>query len=449
MYFNDIFAICPYLILPVIGEPVFGGSIVIKNGKIEHILDNQTSLKILPNLVPQANIYDKPDAILMPGLINLHTHLDYSLINLPTSPLFNWIPSLMKLSRGLTPADFVQANNYGVEQALLSGTTTLVDCSYTGLSIKPLNDYGLKALVGLELFGISAADTCVVFEKFLTKMESLARQVQELHPTNSAITLTISPHSLYTVGVKLFDLAYQWCLANNTILLSHISESVWEKEWTQNGNDVIDNFLIQAFNLTQSELVNNENLARNCGLSSCEFLASHNLLNSNMLFAHGVHLQENDRALLGKHNLKLAICPRSNQYLQVGKLALSELNGLNVGFGTDSLASNCDLNLLTEANFAYNSLGLFNKVKPSQIVKMLTIEAARMLNFAHDIGSIEIGKRADVILLRPISKPLAANILVEEIYEQILALKFCVSEVYVAGRQVVNDGKIEKNFNQG
>ncbi len=444
MNFNERFLIITKIILPIVGEPIQNSGLIVNNGQIEEIIPNLSDyqeLKALPE-----KILKFPNSILMPGLINLHTHLDYSLIKLKSQKLFDWIKDLVVVSRKYSQEDFIQANYEGFKQAILTGTTTIVDCSYTGNSYKPMVDFGTKSIIALEIFGIDPSASKATFEAFKGKIEAIQAKIKAIDPAGlDNIILTISPHAIYTVGLKLWRLARNWCKENNTILVSHLSESRHEIDWCMDNDLTLDEHLTRAFNLPNDYRFDSNNLARQSGLSPLQYLSQHNLVDGQILFAHGVHLNNEDVAIIKEKNLKLAICPRSNKHLKVGNFKRGYLSEVQYGLGTDSLASNHDLDMLKEANYFSKNVDSKAYLTPEEVLKAITINAAKYLNLGDCIGSIEVGKRADFILLDRLNEDTKSTLTSDDanrLYKDILDLKYSVSNVFIAGRQVVAGRKV-------
>ncbi|KAA0268319.1 MAG: hypothetical protein EDM79_14815 [Chloroflexi bacterium] len=144
------------------------------------------------------------------------------------------------------------------------------------------------------------------------------------------------------------------------------------------------------------------------GTTPVAYLRELAMLNSQLLIVHAVHVTDNDLEILKTHRVHICTCPRSNERIDVGGTAPVEKYlkaGLNVCMGTDSLASNDDLNLWSEMKFFKT---VHPQIRDSTILEMATINGARALGFDKEIGSIEKGKDAALIRVeseRPINEP--------------------------------------------
>lgn len=323
-----------------------------------------------------------------------------------------------------------------------SGTTLIVDSSFTGQAASAASQVGLRAIVGLEVFGIEEAISNQVWQSWLQKYHSfMTAAPNELKSAIDAglITMTVAPHTPYTVCPALWQHAKDWADEYGLPVLVHISESQQECEWISVGNAELDAFLAnmspEATNLTW----------RGKGLSPVEHLDSLGLLSRNTLAAHAVHLSDRDIELLKKAQVSIAHCPRSNSRLRNGIARLFKMveSGLHVGLGTDSSASVDDLNVLNEARFAWN---LHRAVEPSfsltakDAIEALTIKAASAVGLSDKVGTLTAGKEADITVFavdgnyRQDTSP----------YDVLLYGGTSAIDVFVGGRQIVDAGKVSR-----
>lgn len=407
--------------------------------------------------VPQSDIsafIDYGESIAMPGLINLHCHLDYSNLSHTQMPakketgsgsiLFSWIPELIAKTSSWKQDDYFASAKRGAELAALSGTSFIVDNSFQAVTgLAALERLGLKGLVGLELFGIDPTQSEAQFAIWKERFEKARQFVPN---KNSNLLLTVSPHAPYTVSPQLWRLAADFALSQNTKVLAHVSESQVEFDWFNNANPgqngQIDRFLFEAF----TRFRNQDGLAeqvskmiegltwRASGKTPIEHLNQHGLLDDNLLAAHCVVATDQDLESMRLNSTSLALCPISNFLLANGNAPVEKYvaNKMKLGLGTDSLASNFSLDLRETARYVREYTSLSSK----QIVSLLTYDAARALNKENEIGSIGKGKSADILILNLSQK----NSSPDTVFDLALSSKTQVEDLFVSGSKVVSKG---------
>lgn len=353
--------------------------------------------------------------IIIPGLINLHCHLAYNKIKLPSQELFPWISELVKIhhmGEGFTPKDFINS----AKEALSYGTCFLVDNSNSPeASIAAFKATGLKGILGLEIFGSDPVQAENIFAKKIQELNSLEKI--------PGLNFTLAPHASYDVSVKLWQLCLDWCNQQQMPLLSHLAESQAEEAWFQNK----DSTEAQAAKSFWQELGTLETKLENWQSypSSTQFLYQNNLLKPLSLLTHLVHATKADLGLIKAAGLGAVSCPRSNLYLKNGLPNYANWQGLDYGLGTDSKASNQDLDLRKEAN-TIPGLGAAKRLE------LLTSQAAKILK-RNDLGTLDIGKANDYVILEIRNKNI--NLDLADPFELAMDTDFVhVKEVYINGR---------------
>jgi cytosine/adenosine deaminase-related metal-dependent hydrolase len=431
--------------LPIDGPPIENGVVVVKGNHIESVL-TRDQLKSQGLTITK----DYGQAIITPGLINLHTHLDYSDLALfdTQSGFFKWIANLMANAWKWGDEQWKQSALNGACAIAESGTTLIVDSSFTGQAANAAAQVGLRAIVGLEVFGIEEETSKAVWQSWLQKYHNFLNSApDELRRAIDAglIVMTVAPHTPYTVCPSLWQCAKDWADEEGRPVLVHISESQQECEWIHTGNAELDAFLK---NMPQSGSEANYSW-RGKGLSPVEHLDSWGLLSSNTLAAHAVHLSDRDIELLKKAQVSIAHCPRSNSRLRNGVARLLSLveSGLHVGLGTDSSASVDDLNVLNEARFAWN---LHRAVNPAfsltakSAIEALTTIAAQAVGLSDKVGTLTPGKEADIAVFA-----IAGNYRQDTSpYDVLLYGGTATIDVFVAGKPIVRDCKVSAMAHQ-
>jgi cytosine/adenosine deaminase-related metal-dependent hydrolase len=395
-------------VYPVTMPVIEDGAVAVKGSYIVGVGSRRDILSEFKEF----EFFDYGDAIIMPGLINLHSHLDYSALCHLNSvgKLFDWIPLLMKSVASWASSDFLASASYGAKLSALSGTTFIVDSSYSGMSAEAIAARGLKGLVGLELFGLDQTIAEPIWKSWLERLDRLILNCSPRLKNaldKGSVTFTCSPHAPYTVSPRLWQHAKSWTDSKDLPLLAHLAESEPEVAWVRDSDLLINTFLMKVSPSNKDR--DTETVLKSIdwkhAVSPVAHLEKHGLLSNKLVAAHCVQIDDADITLLKESNVSVAHCPRSNARLRNGRAPLPRLldRGVNVGLGTDSLASTDDLNPFAEAAFALN---LHRAVEPDcplsseDLIEMMTISAARAIGLDHRIGSFDAGKAADIAVFK-------------------------------------------------
>jgi cytosine/adenosine deaminase-related metal-dependent hydrolase len=462
-------------IFPVASPAIEGGGILVQGGKIGALVSSAEaqSLKAAQPQLPHEHL---PGAALTPGLFNLHTHLDYTnLAHLEAfngESMFDWLEDLVSQSRSaLNTAELLgQSALAGARQAALAGTSFVVDSTFSGAPAQALAEVGLKGLVGLELFGLDSEKADLLFnlwQERLAQLTATAGSALQDALQSGRVRLTIAPHAPYTVAPALWLKAKHWAKERGLPLTCHLAESDNEFNWIKDQDDRLDQYLLKVMpkNPTKSPedaLKDLETLVkslpwRGSGLSPCAHLGKYELLDESTIAAHCLKLSPEDIKLLAKHQVKVALCPRSNNRLNNGLPQPHPLidNGITCGLGTDSRASSPSLSLLEEARYLSSMLPAIKDPDYKQLLAMLTLDGAKAVGLGERTGSLEVGKCADIAAFdlsnmgaggsdtdrrRPINtaQPATAEQGLEALFERSPACLLLL----VDGKAVVRDGRL-------
>lgn len=362
---------------------------------------------------------DRPDAILMPGLVNTHTHAAMSLLRgiADDLTLQEWLEKFIfpAEAKNVSPDFVLWGTRLACLEMMLSGTTTFVDMYYFEDRVaQAVKEAGMRGVLGETIIGFPVPDA-------KTPADSLRftqRFIQEFK-NDPLVVPAVAPHALYTNNDS--DLRACRRLANrySVPLVIHLSETKRE----------------------------NDDIQSKRGMSPTQVLDIVGVLDGPTIAAHGVWLGDKDIAILKRHGTGVAHCPSSNMKLSSGVAPVLKLlaAGVPTGLGTDGPAgSNNDFDLMEEMNLASDlqkvSSGDPRALPAPQAIEMATILGARAAGLDKEIGSLEPGKRADFITLR-LDRPHAVPLY--NVYSQIVyALKGSdVRDVIVNGRPIVRDGR--------
>ncbi len=393
---------------------------VLENGAVaisgERIVAVGTKADIDKAWQPKRRI-DRPNAILTPGLVNTHTHAAMSLFRgvADDLKLQDWLNNFIFPAEAKNvSADFVRwGTRLAALEMLLSGTTTFTDMYYfEDVVAEAAKEAGIRGVLGETVIGFPVADA-----KTPADALKLGERFLERFRGDPLIVAAIAPHALYTNSLETLKASRALANKYNAPILIHLSE-------TKKEND--DNQAQRHQSPTQT-------------LESIGFFSGRTVA------AHGVWLDSKDMDTLKLRGCGVAHCPSSNMKLASGAAPVVELlkRGIAVGLGPDGPAgSNNDFDLLEEADLAAKLQKLVRNdpeaLPAKQAFEMATIGGARALGLDKEIGSVETGKRADLITI-DLDVPNAVPMY--DVYSQLVyALKGGnVQDVVVNGREVVRD----------
>jgi 5-methylthioadenosine/S-adenosylhomocysteine deaminase len=396
---------------------------VIENGAIavtgDHIVAVGTRAQIDKDYQAKQRI-DRPDAILTPGLINTHTHAAMSLFRglADDMKLQDWLEKFIFPAEARNvDREFVRwGTRLGAVEMALSGTTTYTDMYYFEETVaEATKEVGLRGVLGQTVIGFPAPD-------YKTPAETLAgtERFFKTYANDPLIVPAVAPHAIYTVPDDVLKSCRALANRYRKPLVTHLSETKHENE---------------------------ESLAKRGKTPAAAFEAM-GILSGWTVAAHGVWLDDADMRILKARDTGLAHCPSSNMKLASGVAPVVKILslGISMGLGTDGVAgSNNDHDMMEEIDLAakLQKVTTFDPqaLPAEQAFAMATSIGARALHMESMIGSVEKGKRADVILIR-MDGPHAVPIY--NVYSQLAyALKGSdVSDVMVNGRVIVRDKRI-------
>jgi 5-methylthioadenosine/S-adenosylhomocysteine deaminase len=360
---------------------------------------------------------DLGDCVILPGLVNAHTHLELSGIGEPVqeADFYRWLLRIRAFKEGLSYRDFLQAAERGLREAWRHGITAIADTGTSGAVLEALVRMGGHGIYYQELIAphpAAAEEAMAALDGFVV------RHSAGLAP---GVRLGISPHAPYTVSEELFRAAAAYARRRSLRVAAHVAESRLEVDLlTANRGPFAESRRLRGIPAPM--------LAR----SPVEWLERLGVLDSRFLAIHAVQADEADIEILARSGCSVVVCPRSNSAHGHGAPPIGRYleAGIPVALGTDSLASVPSLDLLAEAREAASLAGL----RPEVLIRMLTLGAARVLGLDSEIGSLEPGKWADLCVVRiggdaAGSEERVAAAVIEAGPEQIVA-------TFVAGRLV-------------
>ena len=385
-------------------ELIKNGSIRIEDNQIKEIGEGKIQ-------IPDAEYFDAEGMIVMPGFINTHTHVPMTMLRgyADDLPLHTWLNEHIfpAEARMVTPENVAVASRFAFIEMIKSGTTCFNDMYFfEDIIAEEAKNAGIRGVMGESMIDFATASFQTVDEG-LARCEALIRKWQG----DSIIHPSVCVHAPYTCSQATLQQSKQLADRYGTLLQIHVAE-------------------------TRQEV---EDITARTGMPPAEYLHSIGLLDRTVIAAHCVWLNPKEIELLARTGTSIGHCPKSNLKLASGVADIDTYlkAGITVALGTDGTASNNTLDLVEEMRFAallakvvhYNP----EAVKAQTALRMATINGAKALGLDTITGSIEIGKRADLILIHAD----ASNML--PVYDEYSAIVYAMNSKNVRSSMVNGD----------
>jgi len=353
---------------------------ILKNAEV--IFDKKI-LQIGTNLQKtEKEIYLGKNSVLMPALINAHTHLEFSSNKtlLEYGDFISWLNSVIEHRETLFVDCKVDCFKKAIDEMKQSGVCAFGEISSTGDDLKYIKNSPLKVVYFNEIIGTTPAAVDMLFQDFQARLhESL-----EIEKKNEKFKAGISIHSPYSVHPVLMDKAIQIAKEKNLPIQAHFMESKAERLWLDKGEGEFKFFFEKHFKNAKPLI------------TPLEFLEK--FKNTLTTFIHCVYANDIELQKISEIGAFIAHCPVSNRLLNVGLLNLERVKNFSIDYcvATDGLSSNYSLNLFKEIRAALlMHTDLHPKILAKDLLKSVTINAAKSLNLNN--GAIEKDKDADLI----------------------------------------------------
>jgi len=367
-------------VLPISGEPMRRGAVSIDEGRIAAVHDS-----------PPLDAADLGPVAIMPALVNAHTHLELSYLRgkvPPTERFLDWIRTIMSARRQYPDAAdprILDAARAAIADAHASGTGLLGDISNTLVTAPLLREAAMPAQIFYELLRFNVSDAESMTREARAKADAAAS-------ADGGVRVSLAPHAPYSVSPALFTAIRTDLDAHPGQVTSvHLGESAEETEFIRRG--------IGPWRTLLEELGVWTDAWMPPGTSPAAYLEQLGFLDRRVLAVHGVQLDGDDLDRLRARDMTIVSCPRSNQHVGVGPPPLEAFYAMNVNvaLGTDSLASAPDLNLFAELA---ETRRLAPRVSARTLLDSATRRGAIALGFEDDYGTLDVGRRAQLIAVR-------------------------------------------------
>jgi len=371
-------------VLPITQPPIENGTVVENGGKIIYVGPRAGA--------PAGEDRDLGDAILMPGLVNTHTHLELTVMRgfLEDLDFSDWIDKLRQ-SRNeiLDDAKLLDSARFGIIEGLEAGITTYADTCSTGVVMPAMRELGVRGIMYQETFGPDPSSCDAAIRDLEARLATLTPQQTTL------VQLGVSPHAPYTVSDALYSATASLARERGLPLAMHIAESAAEEDIVVRG----DGPFAERW---RRRGIDAPKRAR----SPIALLEKHDVLQPGSLLIHCVRVDDSDIGTIARRGCSVAHCPASNAKFGHGVAPLLPLiaAGVQVGIGSDSVASNNRMDILDEARLAVlvhrGATRRHDAFGAHQALELATIGGARALGLDERIGSLEVGKDADLAAFR-------------------------------------------------
>ena len=320
------------------------------------------------------------DAVLMPGLVNAHTHLELTGLGgaVREASFPDWIRKLRQVKSERSYADFLAAAKQGIRDCWAAGVTTVADTGDSGAVIEALAELDGRGVCYHEVFGPHPGQV-------EESMAGLRCRVEELRRfTSERVRLGVSPHAPYTVSRELYRSVATWARQEGLPLAIHLAESPEESALVGEGaGPFAEMWRRRGIPVDAGE-----------GKTPVAWVDELGVLGWDTLCIHMVQASEEDLRMLAQRGSAIAHCPLSNRAHSHGTAPLKAIrrHGISVGLGTDSVVSVGTLDLMAEAQVARSVAAL----DASESLELATISAARAIGWGSQIGALEPGRRGDI-----------------------------------------------------
>lgn len=395
-------------VIPVSSPPIAEGAVALNGGRIQDVGPTAEILRRYPDREAR----DFRGAALLPGLVNVHSHLELTLLRgyLENLRFWDWIRHLTRTKYELlTREDLRVSALAGACEAIRSGVTTLGDAMDLGASLDALTASGLRGVLYQEIFSPrpeEAGERLVELELKLANLEerigcASTRPDDPAGGRSTRVVLGVSPHAPFSVSGPLFRRVGRWAASRGLPVCIHVAESEEES------------LLIEEGRGPMAEALRSRGIQWSAaGCTPVQYLHRLEILAPGTLLVHCVRLQPSDLHVLKQCGVSVAHCPKSNWKLGHGWMDLKQVfqAGIPLGLGSDSVASNNSMDLFEEMRFSLFSPswtirreGPLDACSPGegfaaeQALRLATLGGAEALGLSGSIGSLESGKQADLV----------------------------------------------------
>jgi 5-methylthioadenosine/S-adenosylhomocysteine deaminase len=378
-------------VLPISGDPIEDGGVLVRDGRIEAVGPRAT----LGGLDGE-DVRDFGQAVVMPGFVDLHTHLAFSAFRglCDDLPYARWKLQVGELARLLDAADWRASARLGALEAMRSGITCVANMSPDAHALEAVLESGLRGMIYREVEGMGTKEAAAN----LAEAEDFLDGALELASTaDGRIEVGIAPHSPYSASADVYTGCTRIAKERGLPVATHLAGSRDEYQFVKYGSSMLANEYRRQKGWQDVPW-------QPTGVSPVKYVQQWQLFTCDrVLAAHGIHVSDDDIQILARFDVAIAHCPRCAAKLGMGIAPMHAFTqvGLRVGLGTDSPASNNTMDPFDEMRIGLLIQRAANQavddLSAARFVRMATLGGAEALGLHERIGSLEPGKEADVI----------------------------------------------------
>lgn len=404
-------------LLPVASPSIAGGALAVEQGRIVA----QGTLAELKSVF-SAPVTEYPGCAILPGLVNAHSHLELTHfpawkirkgIDYAPRTYTDWVIQVIKIRRALTVGEREQSVLEGIRISLESGTTVLGEILSDHQLLRLYLQSPLAGRVYLEIIGQDS-------RRCAGQLAGIPDRIALFDQTS--LCPGLSPHAPHTLAPECFRQVLSCAGELRVPLVIHLAESRDELDFFFDSTGAIAEKLYPFVDWSS-------HLPSPRRTTPTAFLDSLGLLGTGTTVIHCVHVSPAEVELLRQRGVSVVLCPRSNDRLDVGTAPVKRMKkaGIPLALGTDSLASNDSLSLLDEARFLLQQFP--DVFSYDDVLRMITLNGARVLGVDGQVGSLEVDKRADFLVVelpenpgRDLAEAIIERGVLQEVYLQGAAL---------------------------
>lgn len=384
--------LCAKYIVPVSSEPMENGAVLVRDGAIADI----GTAEMMRLRYPDEEVKDFGMAALTPGFIDLHARVEDGVLRglIRDLPFVEWRKNIGDLRSRISSKEAYDSAYLGCLEELSAGITTIGDTTSTGAAVFAAQDCGLRAVVYREAGAIDKRLVNYAMKKVDSDLEKWSQSVDE-----DRIVLGIAPDPVYECHPELYRSAAKYAAEHNNLPIAmKLAGSNEELRFVKDGataglDSTVDHRGFVEVPPWLPTAVTPVNYVLNWGLFEAE----------NVMIVYGVNVSEDDIRHLRDYDVAVATCPSLNAQLGMGVAPASEYlrSGLRIGLGTGAPGSVNYLDMFAEMRFELMIQRALSRefLNPQTLLEMATLRAAEVLRLDDKIGSLEIGKLADIIAI--------------------------------------------------
>lgn len=381
-------------VVPIASPPITAGAVAVVDGRVVAV---GRAKDVVAKAGAEAARHDLGDAVLLPGLVNTHTHLDHAWMRAappPCTDWMTWVTEIEERQRGASEDEVLGGAEAAVREMIARGTAAVGDAASGSGSLGALLRSNLHAIVFLELHALRSDEAERELDAAAERLDRLETS-PEVRAAGGRVRMFLTPHSALTASAALLKALAGRAIASAEPLSIHVAESDVENSFLHDGRGPWSSRLQQAG--VDSEVF------KSPGQSPIEWLDRLGVLSARTLAIHASILGQQDLSRLQARRVTVVACPRSDLRLGSGKTPVPKLlmSGIPVALGTESPACVPDPDLFAEMAALRTD---HPSLAPAAVIRMATVNGARALGLDGIFGTLEPGKTARLVAV-PLEDP--------------------------------------------